>query len=119
MCFADTSDLMGKLNVCSTGVAFISYCLHCDDTYDDTKDKCNGSIELKDGAQITVLFNEKTSELKQTIRPFSPKQIMFGCTCHNRNIPEESFPMEMELGMWRIKIITLTIIADNIFAMIG
>jgi len=110
MCFADTSDLMGELDVCSTGVTFISYCLR----YDNTKDKCNGSIELKDGAQITVLFDEKTSELKQTIRPFSPKQIMFGCTCHNRNIPEESFPMELELGMWRIKIITLTIIADNI-----
>ena len=106
---------MGKLNVCSTGVTFISYCLR----YDDTKDKCNGSIELKDGAQITVLFDEKTSGLKQTTRPFSPKQIMFGCTCHGKNIPEELSPMELELGIWRISIISLTIIADNISAEIG
>jgi len=92
------------------GNVFISYHI---------RDECVESITLGKG-QATIFFDENNCCLHQTFRDFPPKRIMFGLTSRGKEDSLKVYPMKMKLETGEvIKIITLTIIADNISAMIG
>jgi hypothetical protein len=95
----------------SGGSSFVCFQLHGDE-------KCVKAMPCGKGGEITVCFDETVSCLKTTVEPFSPRWVMFGCTCHEKESPEKSFSMEMEIKteseLKLFKIISLTIIAGKI-----
>ena len=103
-----------KLRIIIGSNAFIFFCLSCDDY---KKDKCAEGIELNDGGEINVFLNKEADHIEQTSVPFSPTQVMYGLSSYSSE--GRLLPMELELGIWRISIISLTVIADNISAKIG
>lgn len=89
--------------------SFIYFCPF----YGDEEEKCIKTLIGEEGEAV-ISFEEEVSYLRETIRPFFPRQVMFGCTCHGKEAPERSFPTKMELGIGLFKIFSLTIIADEI-----
>jgi len=97
-----------KLEISIGGNAFIFFC----PCYDHEKEKCIENIKLN---EVAIFFNEEASYIKETLVPFS-SSVMYGLSSYS---PKGLLPMEMELGMWRIRVISLTIIAASVSAKIS
>lgn len=103
-----------KLKINIEGNAFIFFCLSCDDY---KKDKCAEGLALNDGEEIKVSLNKEADHIKQTSVPFSSTQVMYGLSSYSSE--GRLLPIKLELGVWGIEIISLTVVADSVSAKIS